>query len=147
MTNRVPIRFACPNPSCDNHRKLAGTGIIRKGRSRSGRQEYKCQICGTRFSETTNTPLHRARIHDDDVYLICRMALEKNGSRSMERMTGHRRETVGRLLTALAEDPEFSVRYLLGSRKFTPSEVHEIIFLLSGWLKAHTKEKAKRPDS
>ncbi len=136
----------CPNPLCSNYHNESGKGIIRKGKSRAGHQEYKCKQCGTRFSETTNTPLHRKRIQDDDVHIICRMALDKNGARSIERMTGHRRETVGRLFTCLAEDPVFSTGYLLGSMKFTSLEVHELVGILSNWLDDHPKAVGKQSE-
>lgn len=38
----------------------------------------------------------------DDVVLICRLFVEKNGIRSIERITGHHRDTVSRVLRDVA---------------------------------------------
>ena len=132
MPSPRPISATCQNPSCEYYQKEEGKRIIRKGKNRSGRQEYLCLWCRSRFSERTNTPLCGTRLPNDELNKICKSALDGNGIRSIERATGHRRETVGRVLAAFAQDPGFSAKYLLGSKKFTALEIHEFSRIFSG---------------
>ena len=48
--------------------------------------------------ETKGTPLYRKRMSEDKIIEICKHPVEKNGTRSIERITGHHRNTIGRLL-------------------------------------------------
>ena len=49
----------------------------------------------------------------------------KNGIRSIERITGHHRDTIGRLLEDLAEHAEYMNEYLIKNLKLTPFECDE----------------------
>jgi len=56
--------------------------------------------------ETKGTPLYRRRLSEKEVINICKHLVEKNGIRSIERITGHHRDTIGRLLEDMAEQAE-----------------------------------------
>jgi hypothetical protein len=60
----------------------------------------------TYFAETKGTPLYRKRLSEDEIINICKHLVEKNGIRSIERITGHHRDTIGRLLEDMAEHAE-----------------------------------------
>ena len=62
--------------------------------------------CKTYFMETKGTPLYRKRLTEKEVTDICKYLIEKNGIRSIERITGHHRDTIGRLLEDMAEHAE-----------------------------------------
>jgi hypothetical protein len=53
--------------------------------------------------ETKGTPLYRKRLSEDEIINICKHLVEKKGIRSIERITGHHRDTIGRLLEDMAE--------------------------------------------
>jgi hypothetical protein len=42
-------------------------------------------------------------LSEEEITRVCKLLVEKNGIRSIERITGHHRDTVGRLLEDLAE--------------------------------------------
>lgn len=95
--------MVCQNPRCRLYLKEKGKDIIKSGRYSSGHQRYYCKNCETFFMETKGTPLYRKRLSEDEITLICKHLVEKNGIRSIERITGHHRDTIGRLLEDLAE--------------------------------------------
>ncbi|MGB7001795.1 MAG: hypothetical protein WBE22_07270 [Halobacteriota archaeon] len=55
-----------------------------------------------------------------EIINICKHLVEKNGIRSIERITGHHRDTIGRLLEDLAEHAEEMNEYLKKNLVLTP---------------------------
>ncbi|MGP8323353.1 MAG: hypothetical protein ACT6FG_05115 [Methanosarcinaceae archaeon] len=53
--------------------------------------------------ETKGTPLYRKQLLESEIINICKHLVEKNGIRSIEQITGHHRDTIGRLLEDMAE--------------------------------------------
>ena len=41
----VEVGTYCPNKECDSYGKLGQGNIVRYGKSRQGRQRYKCKVC------------------------------------------------------------------------------------------------------
>jgi hypothetical protein len=52
--------------------------------------------------------------------------VEKNGIRSIERITGHHRDTIGRLLEDMAVHAEMMNEYLIKNLVLTPVECDEM---------------------
>lgn len=100
---RGEIKVVCQNHRCHHYRKEKGKDIIKSGRYSTGHQRYYCKHCKTYFMETKGTPLYRKRLSEKEVIGICKLLVEKNGIRSIERITGHHRDTIGVLLEDLAE--------------------------------------------
>ena len=103
---RSMIKVVCQNHRCRYYLKEVGKDIIKSGRYRTGHQRYYCMHCKTYFMETKGTPLYRKRLTEKEIADICKYLIEKNGIRSIERITGHHRDTIGRLLEDLAEHAE-----------------------------------------
>ncbi|RZB28648.1 MAG: hypothetical protein AEth_01908 [Candidatus Argoarchaeum ethanivorans] len=100
---RGEINVVCQNPRCRYYLKVKGKDIIKSGRYRTGHQRYYCKHCKTCFMETEGTPLYRKRLSEDEIINICKHLVDKNWMRSIERITGHHRDTIGRLLEDMAE--------------------------------------------
>jgi len=75
--------------------------------------------------ETKGTPLYRKHLSEDEIINICKHLVEKNGIRSIERLTGHHRDTIGRLLEDVAEHAEQMNDYLINNLDLTPFECDE----------------------
>ncbi|MDG6219662.1 MAG: hypothetical protein QCI00_09525, partial [Candidatus Thermoplasmatota archaeon] len=56
---------------------------------------------------------------------ICKHLVEKNGIRSIERLTGHHRDTIGRVLDDIAVHAELMNEYLIKDLGLTPLECDE----------------------
>jgi len=95
--------MTCQNSRCKFYHREKGKNLIKRGRNRAGHQQFKCFHCKKVFVETTNTPLFHKHLSEEEITRVCKLLVEKNGIRSIERITGHHRDTVGRLLEDLAE--------------------------------------------
>jgi transposase-like protein len=100
---RGEIPAVCQNPRCRYYLKENRKDIIKSGKYSTGHQRYYCKHCKTYFMETKGTPLYRKRLSEKEIINICKHLVEKNGIRSIERITGHHRDTIGRLLEDMAE--------------------------------------------
>lgn len=123
---RGEIIVTCQNPRCKYYRKEKGKDIIKKGRNSVGHQRYYCLRCNTYFVETSGTPLYRKHLSESEITNICKHLVEKNGIRSIERITGHHRDTIGRLLEDMAEHAEQVNDYLINNLRLTPYECDEL---------------------
>jgi len=76
--------------------------------------------------ETKGTPLYRKHLSESEIINICKHLVEKNGIRSIERITGHHRDTIGRLLEDMAEHAAEMNNYLIKNLNLTPVECDEL---------------------
>ena len=123
---RGDIKAVCQNPKCRYYHKETGKDIIKSGKYRTGHQRYYCHHCRTYFMETKGTPLFRKHLSESEIITICKHLVEKNGIRSIERITGHHRDTIGRLLEDMAEHAEQMNKYLIRNLGLTPFECDEL---------------------
>ena len=118
--------MTCQNPRCKYYLKEEGKDIVKRGKNRAGHQQYYCNHCHTWFVETAGTPLYQKHLSEKEIILICKLLVEKNGIRSIERITGHHRDTIGRLLEDMAEHAERMNEYLIREMGLTPFECDEL---------------------
>jgi len=123
---RSKIDITCQNPGCKYFLKEEGKDILKRGKNRAGHQQYYCNHCLTWFVETANTPLYHKHLSRKDIIQICKHLVEKNGIRSIERITGFHRDTIGRLLEELALHAEMVNDILLNEIKLGQFEVDEM---------------------
>ena len=76
--------------------------------------------------ETKGTPLYRKRLSEKEIINICKHLVEKNGIRSIERITGHHRDTIGRLLEDMAEHAEEVNEFLINNLRIDQFELDEL---------------------
>ena len=98
---------------------------MKRGKNRTGHQQYYCNHCHSWFVETKNTPLYRKQLPESEIINICKHLVERNGIRSIERITGHHRDTIGRLLEDMSEHAEQMNEYLVQDLGLTPFECDE----------------------
>lgn len=123
---RSVVKVVCQNEKCPYYRKEKGKNIIKSGRYSTAHQRYYCYHCGTYFMETKGTPLYRKRLSEDEVINICKHLVEKNGIRSIERITGHHRDTIGRLLEDLGRHASMVNELLVRELRWSPMELDEM---------------------
>src|SRR5665647_2234330 len=123
---RSIIPVTCQNMQCRYYLKEKGKNLIKHGKNRAGHQLYKCLHCGHIFSETILTPLYRKHLSEEEIMKISKLLVEKNGIRSIERITGHHRDTIGNLLEDMAEHAEQVNKTLLCKINLTQYEMDEL---------------------
>jgi transposase-like protein len=126
--NRHPIHpvVTCQNANCAYFNQEAGKNIIKYGKNRNGRQKFMCHHCKRFFMETYDTHLFDSRINDDEYNIIYWLLLQKHSNRSIEKITGHSRNTIGRILTAFSEHPKNTERIVFLSINIPRAEMAEI---------------------
>ena len=123
---RDKIEVTCPNYFCKYYLKETGKDIYKRGKNAAGHEQYYCNHCRKWFVETSNTPLYHKHLSVKEIKNICKHLVEKNGIRSIERITGHHRDTIGNLLTDMAEHAKVMNEYLIKNLKLTPIECDEL---------------------
>ena len=131
MRPRSTNPATCQNPRCNFYLMQDGKDIIKQGRNANGHQLYRCLHCGKTFVETRNSPAYRRHLPGPEICKICGLSIQKLGHREIERITGHHRDTIGRLLMDLSKNPQATTRYLLYSMKFTKNEIDELLKIVS----------------
>ena len=126
VRSRSIIPVTCQNMQCRYYLKEKGKELIKYGKNRAGHQLYKCLHCDHFFTETILTPLYRKHLSEEEIIRISKLLVEKNGLRSIERITGHHRDTIGRLLEDMAEHAEQVNRTLLCELNLTQYEMDEL---------------------
>jgi len=120
------IQITCQNPKCKHYHKEKGKNLIKRGKNRAGHQLYRCLHCSYTFSETILTPLYHKHLSEQEITRITKLLVEKNGIRSIQRITGHHRDTIGNLLEDMAEHAEQLNNTLLRSLGLSTYEMDEL---------------------
>ncbi|MEM3858606.1 MAG: IS1 family transposase [Candidatus Micrarchaeaceae archaeon] len=123
---RGEIKIMCQNPACKYFLKEKRKDIVKRGKNRTEHQQYYCNHCHKWFTETANTPLYYKHLSSEEILKICKFLVEKNGIRSIERITGHHRDTIGRVLEDLAEHAFEMNDILIKNLRLTPIECDEL---------------------
>jgi transposase-like protein len=123
---RSKIDITCQNPKCKFFLKDEGKDIVKRGKNRAGNEQYYCNHCKHWFTETKNTPFYHKHLSKEEIIDICKHLVEKNGIRSIERITGHHRDTISRLLEDVAVHAELMNDFFLIDVKLEQFEVDEL---------------------
>ncbi|WP_410509891.1 hypothetical protein RSJ42_07115 [Methanosarcina hadiensis] len=127
----------CPNPKCAYYHKAEGKSIIKRGKYRTGHQRYYCKHCEKFFMDTIGTAVYRKHLSKDEIKLIYRLFIEKNGIRSIERITGHHRDTISNLLKDTVKN-EKTEEYLINQIGLTAEECEKL------WAQLEKKRNSSR---
>jgi transposase-like protein len=97
MSRFAQVGDFCPNEVCPDWGKLQGDhqrNIIRFGKTKAGRQRFKCKTCGHTFTETKGTLFYRRRTPDDEIIETLALVAEGNRISSLARVKGHKEDTI-----------------------------------------------------
>ncbi len=126
MRETVLEKPVCLNDKCLDYKKKNTGHIIRKGFNNKGNQMYKCKTCGMRFPETKGTVFYRRHLTDEQVILICKLLVEKNGIRAIERIMEIHRDTISSLINDLANHSREVTDFLITNIGLSQIEVDEM---------------------
>ena len=121
----------CPKCKADN--------TIKWGTDRHGNQRYRCKDCGRTVTDTPPpSPIAPMRIGMERATLILSLLVEGMSVRSAERVTGHHRDTITRLLVLAGEKCEALLERLLVDVEVDHVQADEI------WGYVGMKERTKK---
>ena len=110
----------CPNSGCDDYGKLQSedqTNIIRFGKSKAGRQRYKCKTCNRTFVETKGTIFYGRRTPEEEIIATLTLIGEDSRISSLARAKGHKEETIIDWIRAAGQHAERVEEVLLAEHK------------------------------
>lgn len=119
--------------------KCEGVSVIRWGRF-EGRQRWRCKSCGSTWTETPANPLAPMRLPMDRAVLVLSLLVEGMSIRSAERISGHHRDTIMRLLVLAGRKCETLLDTLVQGVEVADVEADEIW----GFVGMKERTKAKR---
>jgi len=97
MSDFARLGEFCPNEACPDYGKLQGDrqrNIKKHGKTRGGRQRYRCKTCGRTFTETKGTIFYRRRTPDHEILETLALVAEGVRVSSLSRAKGHKEDTI-----------------------------------------------------
>ena len=119
----------CPNEVCTDYGKPqteSQKNIVKFGKSKAGRQRYKCNSCEETFTETKGTIFYRRRTPEKEI--IETLAFLAEGSRisSVARVKGHKEDTILAWLRDAAEHAEAIEEQLLAKYRLKRGQLDSL---------------------
>lgn len=121
-----PKKEFCSNPNCRDYGKRGAGNIVKYGHYKNGRQRFKCKTCGGVFVETKNTVFYNRKLSEDQIIMICKLLVEKNGIRAIERIMEIHRDTVSAVVEDLARHAKEVTDFLIRDVGLTEVQVDEM---------------------
>ena len=84
---------------------------------------FKCKTCGVRFPETKGTVFYNRHLTEEQIIRICKLLVEKNGVRAIERIMEIHRDTVSDAIEYLARHARAVTDYLITNVGLTQIQV------------------------
>lgn len=100
--------------------------IVKRGRKKNGNLNYTCTICGRTFVRTAGTIFYRSRIKRKEAKQIANLLVEKNGVRSIGRITDRNRNTIMNFTDKLSAKCRQVNEFLLKDVKLSAIEIDEL---------------------
>lgn len=101
---------SCPNDRCALYGEVEAAQIIRFGKTKNGRQRYRCKCCGRTFTETVGTVFYRRQTSRETILETLALLAEGVRISSLARAKGIKEDTIldwlraaGRQAAALEE--------------------------------------------
>lgn len=126
MAGANPNDQICLNPDCLDYRKKNTGHIIKKGFNAKNNQMFKCKTCGVRFPETKGTVFYNRHLKEEQIIMVCKLLVEKNGVRAIERIMGIHRDTVSDVIEDLARHAREMTDLLIKNVGLTQIQVDEM---------------------
>jgi len=126
MSKLAQVGDFCPNGSCSDYGKRQSEqqhNIIRFGKTKAGRQRFRCQTCGQTFTETKGTIFYRRRTSEEDILSALACIAEGNRMSSTARITEHKEETIGDWLREAAQHADAVEEVLMADYQLTRAQI------------------------
>ena len=118
MRRLAQVGDFCPNSSCSNHDQCAEEGslgiIIKHGKTRSGRQRFRCKACGSSFTASKGTLFYRKRSPEETILDALSQIAEGSRISSVSRTKGVKTDTILSWVREAGEHAEEVEEFLLG---------------------------------
>lgn len=146
MTGADSGEQVCLNKDCPDYRERNTGHIIKKGFNARGNQMFMCKSCGVRFPETKGTVFYNRHLTEEQIIVICKLLVEKNGIRAIERIMEIHRDTVSSVIGDLARHAREVSDFLITNVGLTGVQVDEMWSFVKKNKRKLTPEMLKQID-
>jgi transposase-like protein len=98
MSELAQVGDFWPNPACSSYgkaqREQAEPNLIKFGRSRQGRQRYRCKTCGQAFCKRTGTLFHKRQTPEGEIIECLALIAEGMRTSRVSRVKGVKEDTI-----------------------------------------------------
>ena len=136
----------CSNQDCYDHGKWGAGNIVKYGHDKNGRQRFKCKTCDGVFVETKNTIFYNRKLPEEQIIMICKLLVERNGVRAIERIMEIHRDTVSDVINDLARHAREVTEFLIKNVGLTEVQVDEMWSFVKKNKRTLTKEMITQID-
>jgi transposase-like protein len=126
MTKFAQVGDFCPDETCPDYGKRQGNqqhNMIKYGKTRAGRQRYKCKTCDGTFTETKGTIFYRRRTSEDEIVDTLALIAEGNRISSLARTKGHKEDTIIDWIREAGQHAEAIEEVLLSEYQLTRGQI------------------------
>jgi transposase-like protein len=126
MTKFAQVGDFCPDETCPDYGKRQSDqqhNIIKYGKTKAGRQRYKCQTCGATFTETKGTVFYRRRTSEDEITETLALIAEGSRISSLARAKGHKEDTIIDWIREAGQHAEAIEEVLLSEYHLTRGQI------------------------
>jgi len=98
MPEFIHVGDFCPNKDCRDYVSpqvgQPKKNINKNGKTKKGKQRYKCKTCGQTFTETKGTVFYRRRTPENEIIETLACVAEGVRISSLSRVKGHKEDTI-----------------------------------------------------
>ena len=126
MTKFAQVGDFCPDETCADYGKRQSDeqhNIVRYGKTKAGRQRYKCNTCSATFTETKGTIFYRRRTPEDEIIETLALVAEGNRISSLVRAKGHKEDTIIDWIREAGQHAEAIEEVLLSEYQLTRGQI------------------------
>jgi transposase-like protein len=113
----------CPNPACTKYKVLHSDQLIKHGKSRQGRQRYRCKACGKCFNERKGTFFYGKHLDETQIIEVLMMLVEGMRIRAISRVKGIKQDTIHKWILQIGEHAEEVEQALLSHYTLSRAEL------------------------
>ena len=110
MPELAQVGEFCTNEKCAEYGKRQSKqvkgNVTKYGKTRKGKQRYKCNTCKQTFTETKGTIFYRRRTEAKEIMDTLALVAEGNRISSLGRAKGHKEDTIVDWVKAAGEHAE-----------------------------------------
>jgi transposase-like protein len=151
MAKYTQMREFCPNTACSDYGKIPAEqstkNIIKFGRSKSGKQRYKCLTCGKTFTETIGTIFYRRRTAAQEMLEVLSQIAEGSRISSVARTSGHKEDTISDWVKAASRHAEAIEEILLAEYQIEEGQLDGLWSYVGNKGEKKTMPRPKRADN
>ena len=126
MTKFAQVGDFCPDETCADYGKRQSDqqhNIVKYGKTKAGRQRYKCNTCGATFTETKGTIFYRRRTPEHEIIDTLALIAEGNRISSLVRAKGHKEDTIIDWIREAGQHAEAIEEVLLSEYRLTRGQI------------------------